>query len=188
MSIQLCLSRFFSQSTLARMDTTHSQIRAANYATTLLISATSGVIFDFECLSGVQEGAKAIELEGIASTELIRRLLGRLCDGNGPSLKTVCTDGHIGNAEMMKDEFLEFNTHPTRARKGGFRGPSCCNLSAKECLENFKEAKHLCGVHAEAIHSFAGMYRIEVQDRQGNTRTIEVTFEVPRYDKKFKKF
>ena len=45
----------------------------------------------------------------------------------------------------------------------------------------------MCGVHAEAIHSFAGMYRIEVQDRQGNTRTIEVTFEVPRYDKKFKK-
>lgn len=30
------------------MDTTHSQIRVANYATTLLISATSGVIFDFE--------------------------------------------------------------------------------------------------------------------------------------------
>ena len=147
------------------MDTTFSQRRNANFSLTLLICVLSGIVFDFECLGKVESGLDPSKLEGKASEDLVRRVLNDLRTKKGPKIKGICTDGHVENASMMKELFYEFNKE--NSTKAVFVGPTKCNTYLEACVKaHVDEGKALCGVHAEAINSFGGTYRMEVQGQE----------------------
>lgn len=79
---------------------------------TLLSLASSGVVFDFECLKEIPgEGVKAVQPEGLAGKLLVERLLERLSENKGPLVQTACgcggrewVDGEV-EAQRVQHQF-----------------------------------------------------------------------------------
>lgn len=142
------------------MDTTFSQRRDANFGLTLLMDIFNGFVVDFECLGKQETKLRAIQLEAVASKKLVMRSLDLMKEKKIHPFVGICTDGHIENAEMMKREFYEHNKGV--ARKGVFLGPTECAKSLDECLQSYSENQPMCGVHAEALCSLGGLYKVRV--------------------------
>ena len=132
------------------IDTTCTLRRHANYSLTLLLCSVSGLAFDLEYRGRAESRLDASKLEAKASLELVR-------DSRG-------TDGHVENAEMMKERFFEFNKKKCIKRR--CVGPTKCSLEIDKCIHRHVElSEDLYGVHAEAVLSFTSTHTVEVGGR-----------------------